>query len=61
MFDCCDSLNYVECIIDGLEKSATTNWLDDVSPTGTFVTPSYIGWSTGASGIPTGWRRVNSE
>ena len=57
MFAGCTSLKYVNCsAIDISAPDCTTDWLKDVSPTGTFVkTSSMDGWPTGASGIPSGW------
>ena len=34
-------------------------WLKDVSPTGTFKKAASATWSTGASGIPSGWTVQN--
>lgn len=56
MFTGCTSLNYVKCL--ATNKSAyncTVEWLLSVSPTGTFVKDANTNWTTGASGIPTGW------
>lgn len=63
MFYGCSSLNYVKCLLADIpyNHDCTTNWLYGVSPTGTFVkNPSMTGWSTGASGIPSGWTIVNA-
>lgn len=60
MFSGCTNLNYVKCLADDLTATGSTyNWLSDVSPTGGFLTPSTTNWSTGTSGIPTGWTRIN--
>ncbi len=57
MFDGCSSLNSVTCFATNISAThATTNWLKDVAATGTF-TKAYgmTSWTTGASGIPSGW------
>lgn len=59
MFQNCTSLNYIKCLATSL--SGTSYWVLNVAATGTFVTPSTTSWSTGNSGIPSGWTRVNSE
>ena len=67
MFNGCSNLNEVRCKIPSsysssqISSSYTFNWLLDVSPTGTFYTNGDANWSSGVSGIPTGWRRVNEE
>ena len=66
MFDGCSSLNEVRCNIPSSYSSSdiptyTSNWLSGVSSTGTFYTNTDANWPTGASGIPTGWNRVNEE
>ena len=56
MFTGCTSLNYIKCL--AVNKSASgclTNWVKSVSPTGTFVKDENVNWTTGASGIPSGW------
>ena len=67
MFNGCSSLNEVRCKMPSsysssdISSSYTFNWLLDVSSTGTFYTNADANWPSGASGIPTGWRRVNEE
>ncbi len=56
MFAGCSHLNYVKCLATSLGSNATTNWLDGVAATGTFVKMSQMrDFATGADGIPTGW------
>ena len=56
MFKDCTSLNYVKAMFLSTPGSYTTNWLLNVSATGTFVRNSAANWNvTGANGIPTGW------
>ena len=66
MFDGCSSLNEVHCKIPSSISSSqissyASNWLSGVSSTGTFYTNADANWPSGASGIPTGWNRVNEE
>ena len=61
MFRDCTSLNYIKCLATNISASNCTNlWVTNVPSGGTFVTPSSTNWSTGDSGIPTGWTRVNA-
>ncbi|MBO4691557.1 MAG: hypothetical protein J5604_02140 [Bacteroidales bacterium] len=62
MFDGCSSLNYVKCMAKDISaEMCVSGWLSGVATTGTFVTPAATGWSSGSSGIPSGWSRVNAE
>ncbi len=65
MFHGCKKLNAVTCLATYNSASdCTKNWLNNVSKTGTFTTPSSTRWSTGfngPSGIPSGWTRVNPD
>lgn len=60
MFDGCSNLNYVKCLATSTSPtSSTTDWLKNVSASGTFVKKSGVSWSTGTSGIPSGWTVQN--
>ena len=64
MFEGCSSLNEVHCKMPSLYSSSQISsyadtWLSGVSSTGTFYTNEDANWSSGVSGIPTGWQRVN--
>ena len=66
MFSGCSSLNEVRCQMPSSYSSSqissyAKDWLRNVSSTGTFYTNADANWSTGASGIPEGWNRVNEE
>ena len=62
MFQDCSLINHIKCLaVTFSAANSTTNWLSGVSPTGTFETHSTTSWSTGASGIPEGWTRVNYD
>ena len=56
MFNSCSNLNYIKClsiVVD--ENNYTYNWVENVSPTGTFVKNINADWELGPSGIPIGW------
>lgn len=57
MFYGCLSLNSVTCLATDITAyNSTNNWLYGVSATGTFTKElNMSSWTTGVSGIPTGW------
>ena len=55
MFNGCTKLNYVKALFTTMEEAALTDWLSNVSPTGTFVKNSAATWTNEQAGIPTGW------
>ena len=61
MFRGCTSLNYINCLATNISASnCTTFWTEGVAATGTFVKASSMSsWSTGTSGIPSGWTVQN--
>lgn len=62
MFKECKKLNSVTCLATDISGSNCTNsWLQGVSSTGTFVKHPDATWTTGISGIPTGWTVENAE
>lgn len=63
MFAGCTSLNYIKCLATDISATnCTTNWVNGVASTGTFVKNPYMtGWTTGIDGIPTGWTVINIE
>lgn len=60
MFQNCTSLNSITCLATNISAvSCTKNWLNGVSSTGTFTKAASMNdWSSGISGIPTGWSVV---
>ena len=62
MFDGCTKLNNVTCLATNISADNCTNyWLHDVAATGTFTkAASMTGWTSGASGIPSGWTVKNA-
>ena len=62
MFEGCSSLSYIKCLaINGTVSSNITDWVKNVSSTGTFVKAPGKYWSTGTSGIPSGWTVQDAE
>lgn len=76
MFYGCSSLNYIKCLatiirtyVDGTDEyyilDSTTNWVNGVAATGTFVKAASMvagnNWTTGVSGIPSGWTVQNAS
>ena len=60
MFRGCSNLSEVTCLATSIGAyQCLNNWLGSVKSSGTFTTPSSTAWSSGASGIPSGWTRVN--
>ncbi len=62
MFDGCTKLNSVTCLATNISASQCTyQWLNGVAATGTFTkAESMTGWTTGVSGIPSGWTVKNA-
>ena len=62
MFSECESLNYIKCLATNISATnCTYNWVGWVASTGTFVkNPNMESWTTGASGIPSGWTIENA-
>lgn len=59
MFSDCDNLSTVTCLATNISAIDCTNsWLYGVAATGTFTAVAGVTWSTGASGIPSGWTKV---
>jgi hypothetical protein len=56
MFGDCSSLNYVKCLATDITGSNVTGfWLNGVAANGTFVKHPDATWTTGESGVPSGW------
>ena len=57
MFKDCTNLNYVKALFTGdpNKLSSLTGWLDNVSPTGTFIKSKDATWTNEQAKIPTGW------
>ena len=62
MFEWCSSLNNIKCLATDISASYCINrWLESVSSTGTFVkATSMASWTTGDTGIPSGWTITNA-
>ena len=64
MFNGCTSLNSITCYAEDISASGcTTNWVQNVAASGTFMTNLSTQWTIGNNGIPTGWtkRTPNQE
>ena len=62
MFKGCSNLNAVTCLatFDSNATNYTYEWLSGVAASGTFTKASSMtGWTTGVSGIPSGWTTQN--
>lgn len=57
MFKYCAKLNYIKCLATDISATGCTSyWVEYIASKGTFVkNPDMTSWTTGASGIPTGW------
>ena len=57
LFQNSPNINNIKCLATDISATnCTTNWTDGVAATGTFVkNPNMSGWTTGTSGIPSGW------
>ena len=57
MFQGCTKLSYIKCLATDISATnCTLDWVDGVASTGTFVKDANMtSWTTGISGIPTGW------
>ena len=58
MFQGCTNLKTIRCHAKVKVSNSTNIWLDRVTTSGTFYGHSEYGWSSGASGIPSGWEFV---
>ena len=61
MFNSCSNINYIKCLATNISATDCTNgWVNRVTSTGTFVkNPDMASWTTGTSGIPTGWTVID--
>lgn len=62
MFYKCKNLNYIKCLATDISATdCTSDWVSNVSSSGTFVkAASMTGWTTGSSGIPDNWTVQNA-
>ena len=63
MFLACTNLNYIKCLAtSGFEAyQCTDSWVFGVAASGTFVKDANATWTTGTSGIPSGWTVQNNS
>lgn len=55
MFYSCYSLNRITCLVESSDTISNWYWVYDISQTGTFIKNPNTQWTTGNSGIPSGW------
>ena len=56
MFKYCSNLSYIKAAFTTIGTGSLTDWVSNVSSTGTFVKNVAATWNvTGANGVPTGW------
>lgn len=55
LFINCTKINRIECHATNPASGQFVQWLQDVSVNGVFVKKRGVTWSSGTSGIPTGW------
>ena len=55
MFHGCSKLNYIKVHFTAWGSGMTTQWVKEVSETGTFYCPNGLPNTSGTSNIPTGW------
>ena len=60
MFYNCINLKNITCLATSGIEDNTLNWVNGVAATGTFTKANGATWTTGVSGIPTGWT-VNEQ
>ena len=61
MYQLSPKINYIKCLATNISASnCTKNWVSGVAPIGTFYKASGMSsWTTGNSGIPSGWTVVD--
>lgn len=55
MFNGCSNISEIICLATNPTTGACNSWLQGASSTGTFYKASGVTWTSGTSGIPTGW------
>lgn len=61
MFNGCTSLNSITCLATaGISTNNCNSWVTNVPSGGTFVKAASASWTTGTSGIPSGWTIENA-
>lgn len=59
MFKGCANLNYIKCLAKPIPEGCTTEWVNDVAESGTFVSADGVFWSAGVNGNP--WGSQNNQ
>lgn len=58
LFYGCSNLNDVTCLATSFASNTFNDWLNGVAASGTFTKAAGVTWTSGASGIPSGWTVV---
>lgn len=59
MFRGCTKLKYIKCLATTFGSNSTKNWVfQGGASSGTFVKTAGVTWSSGVSGIPSGWTAI---
>ena len=63
MFDGCSNLNSITCLATDISAGQCTgNWVSSVASSGTFTKAAGMtSWTTGTSGIPSGWTVIDKQ
>ena len=62
MFQGCSNISFVKCLATDISATNCTQfWLNGVASTGSFYKHPNATWTTGTSGIPTGWTVKDAE
>lgn len=59
MFKGCANLNYIKCLAKSIPEGCTTEWVNGVAESGTFVSADGVHWSAGVNGNP--WGSQNDQ
>ena len=61
MFFGCTNLSNITCLATDISAYlCTSDWVNGVAASGTFTKASGVSWTTGDSGIPQNWTRINA-
>lgn len=52
------NVSEIKCLATSFASGSTSNWLNTVPASGTFTKKAGVTWTSGASGIPSGWTVV---
>jgi len=63
MFSGCTKLTHIECLATNISATAcVNNWVSGVAASGIFIKDANMSsWTTGTSGIPSGWTVLTKQ